>query len=285
MDEMKQITGPAAVQGSEEWKELRKQYRTASEAAVVLGLSPFQKPKDLKMVKAGTKEVFYSKSMRLGNELEPVARKKAEDLLGEPFEPQVWVRGKYLASLDGISFDGKTIIEIKVSKHTFDEVVEGRVLEHYVAQVRQQAYCCGAEAAFLVSMHPETLDVAITQVGWTGRESDFVSQLDAAWDSFDEMDVPEEIDMNDSSEWCALADQYREARLARDQADAKLKEVKERMVDKAGGNASGHGVKLYHVAGRKSVAYAKALKKFAPDADLSEFETVGEPSWSVRIEK
>jgi putative phage-type endonuclease len=285
MSEMKQITGPAAVQGSEEWKELRKQYRTASEAAVVLGLSPFQKPKDLKMIKNGTKEIFYSKAMQLGNELEPLARKKAEDLLGEPFEPQVWVRGKYLASLDGISFDGKTIIEIKVSKHTFDEVVEGRVPEHYVAQVRQQAYCCGAEAAFLVAMHPETLDVAITQVGWTGRESDFVSQLDAAWDEFDEMDVPEEVDMSGSEEWSELAEKYAFYKELANDASDMLNGIKERMVELAGGNASGHGIKLYQVTGRKSVSYAKALKKFAPDADLSEFETVGKPSWSIRVEK
>jgi putative phage-type endonuclease len=280
-----QITGSASVQGSDEWKELRKQYRTASEAAVVLGISPFQKPKDLKMVKAGKKEVFYSEAMRLGNELEPLAREKAEELLGEPFEPQVWIRGKYLASLDGISFDGKIIIEIKVSRSTFDGATIGIVPEHYVAQVRQQAYCCGAYAAFLVAMHPETRAIAITQVGWQGKDSDFIADLDAAWDEFDAMDAPEEIDMDDDADWGALVDRYRDAKLARDTADEKMKEVKEKMVSLAGGNAYGFGAKLYQVAGRKSVAYAKALKKYAPGVDLSEFETVGKPSWAIKVEK
>ena len=39
-------------QGSDEWLELRKDYRTASEASAVMGLSPFQKPEDMKLVKA-----------------------------------------------------------------------------------------------------------------------------------------------------------------------------------------------------------------------------------------
>lgn len=287
MSERKQVVGDAAVQGSDAWLELRKGYRTASEAAVVLGISPFQKPEDMKLVKAGLKEVYYSDAMRLGNELEPLAREKAEAHFGEPFEPQIWTNGKYLASLDGISFDGKMIIEIKVSKKTFEEVSDGIVPEHYKAQMRQQMYCSGAIAAHLVVLHPETHEIAVSDDIGNPDIQDFIAGLDAAWDEFDAMPIPElkaDIDMEGDPVWEMHSDKLKYLMEEKALLDEEIAKAKEALIERANGsNAHGNGVKIYHTEGRKSVSYAKAIKDLAPDADLSKYTTTGKPSWAVKV--
>ena len=54
------------------------------------------------------------------------------------------------------------------------------------------------------------------------------------------------------------------------------------LIELAGGkDALVHGRKLTHVAGRKSVAYAKALESLAPGADLSKWTSTSKDSWRL----
>ena len=54
-------------QNSQEWLDARKKYRTASEAAIVLGISPFTSVDDFKLIKAGVKQQYYSAAMKQGH--------------------------------------------------------------------------------------------------------------------------------------------------------------------------------------------------------------------------
>jgi len=67
----------------------------------------------------------------------------------------------------------------------------------------------------------------------------------------------------------------------RQKADAaREKELLASLINLADGkDALVHGRKLTHVAGRKSVAYAKALEALAPDADLSKWTSTSKDSW------
>ena len=101
------------IQGSTAWHEHRSHYRNASETAAVMGLSPWQKPYELWLVKTGRKITTETAVMRHGSETEPAARAAFEQESGLIMQPLVMVDGDYSASLDGITLAGDIIVEIK----------------------------------------------------------------------------------------------------------------------------------------------------------------------------
>ena len=70
------------VQGSAEWPEHRRKYRNASETPIVLGLSPWMTPYQLRAHKLGLTEPVVTPAMLRGTELEPAARAAYEALTG-----------------------------------------------------------------------------------------------------------------------------------------------------------------------------------------------------------
>jgi putative phage-type endonuclease len=101
------------VQGSPEWHEHRAKYRNASETAVVMGASPWQTPYQLWELRTGRRQPEVNAAMARGTALEPQARAAYEALTGHVMQPLVLVDGAYSASLDGLTFDGELIVEIK----------------------------------------------------------------------------------------------------------------------------------------------------------------------------
>jgi putative phage-type endonuclease len=62
------------VQGTAEWHEHRAQSRNASETPAVLGVSPWQTPYGLWLLRTGRKVQKVTPAMQHGSELEPAAR-------------------------------------------------------------------------------------------------------------------------------------------------------------------------------------------------------------------
>lgn len=128
-------------QGSVEWLELRRTKRAASETAAVMGLSPWQKPKDIVLAKQG-KQQKSNFAMQRGQSLEPIARQAYEEIVGM-LRPAVFVNGDYLASLDGIDFWNSLVVEIKCpvkgKESDLWKLVEmGEVPCHYKVQIQHQ---------------------------------------------------------------------------------------------------------------------------------------------------
>jgi len=155
------ITGESSVQGSDEWLALRTKYLTASEVAAVMGKSPFSDRMKTKSVKAGKTKVFVNKAMKLGSEMEPVARAAAEEAFGKSYEPSVWVddENDLLASVDGMDFSGEELLEIKIpfkaeAAPLWEDILDGNVPEHYLLQVQTQMAVTGAKRTrFFVWSH------------------------------------------------------------------------------------------------------------------------------------
>lgn len=152
---MNAITKVHLQQGTPEWHLHRSQFNNASEAAAVLGISPWfpRTPRQLAEVKLGLKAVHMNAAMSRGVQFEDAARKNACDSLDIDFEPGVFVRGDFSASLDGISPDGTTLLEIKIpakgqQSDLWKQVASGEgVPAHYMVQLAHQMYCCDAERA------------------------------------------------------------------------------------------------------------------------------------------
>jgi len=145
-------------QGSDEWLKLREGYFTASESSAIFGESKYISRAALMNEKKGIARKVSDYLQKLFDEGH-AAEEKARDLLefeiAETFQPIVAtleVEGlQLLASLDGISEDGKTVFEHKLWNEVLAENVRNEVLEpaHYW-QLEHQLLVSGAENVLFV---------------------------------------------------------------------------------------------------------------------------------------
>lgn len=144
-------------QQTQEWKDFRKTKIGASDAAPILGISPWKTPYQLWQEKVCGTEEESTPSMQRGLDLEPVARAAFEKEIGVMMMPKVVLNPKLdwqFASLDGISLDEKMIVEIKcASKEVHEMAKQKKLPEYYEAQIQHQMSVCGLDQAYYFSFH------------------------------------------------------------------------------------------------------------------------------------
>jgi putative phage-type endonuclease len=198
------------VQGSPEWHEHRQLHRNASETPAVLGVSPWVTPYQLWLHRTGRAEPAVNPAMRRGSELEPAAREAYEQLTGNVMQPLVLVDGEYSASLDGLTFDGDLVLEVKCpargrESDLWEQVQAGQLPEHYRWQVEHQLMVSGAKLAHvyvfdgrqgvLLEQRPDSARWMEIHRGWEAfmrfvvrdappplTDRDTVDRDDAAWE-------------------------------------------------------------------------------------------------------
>ena len=264
-----------------EWLEARKNYRTASEAAIVCGISPFTTPEKFKLIKAGLVKQYYNKAMADGHAQEEQIREWAGRELGMDFKEEVWVNGGYLASLDGI--DGTTLVEIKNSAFTYNHLAAGHVEEHYWLQIQQQLFCSPAEVGYLVAHNPKTGQYAISEL--ITPDPAAMVRIDDAWKVFDEMPMPEgDLNLDDNLDLLVLFERYATMKMEADDVKARMDTLKAQILAfSPERSASCRGHKVIYKKGATRVDYKKA----ATDAqlELAEYEKQGAPSYSINLAK
>ena len=140
-------------QGTLEWHRWRLAGIGSSDAPVIMGESNFKTARTLWSIKTGrVAEGGDSPAARRGRELEQLARRAYETHTGAQMEPACLVHERLewmRASLDGISFDGATVLEIKCPLSDRDQAAlrEGRVPVHYFAQLQHQLEVSRAQEA------------------------------------------------------------------------------------------------------------------------------------------
>ena len=128
------------VQGSKEWKELRRNLKMASESPAVLNMSPFQTPAELMKIKQGEEEVVANFAMKRGSRLEPIARSFVEEKYERLFSPAV-VEGKDLfgASLDGWDGGNDLVCRFSVYCESGDSIeLDVEYDEFWVLQIKRE---------------------------------------------------------------------------------------------------------------------------------------------------
>ena len=128
-------------QGTAEWLEWRSNGIGASDAPAIMGENPWKSSARLLAEKLGTVEKFAGNAaMARGSALEPEARKRYETITGNRVAPVCLQSCKHewqRASLDGLSPDGNTVIEIKVGDSVYKKTASTRqVPRYYVGQLQ-----------------------------------------------------------------------------------------------------------------------------------------------------
>lgn len=158
-------------QGSKDWLVWREKGMGSSDAAHLVGRAPWNSPEKLRHVKlAAVKDAPLDPrwstpvnfAMARGTRLEPMARTEFTLLTGIEMSPACvihdtipWLK----ASLDGLSLDRRSILEIKcmgLEKHK--RVLQtGLPPDYYLPQVHHQLLTCGPQVGlcYFVSFHPD----------------------------------------------------------------------------------------------------------------------------------
>ena len=144
--------------GSNEWKEMRKRFITATDAAAILGVSPWSNPRKLYESKKGMVEEYSNMAMDRGNFLEQEARVAFESIVDTKVHPEFHVSDLdpwAAATFDGINEDG-VLVEIKCPGIKAHEDLERKgIPNHYMAQCQHQLFVSGLESMYFFSYHPE----------------------------------------------------------------------------------------------------------------------------------
>ena len=146
-------------QNTPEWLEMRRSMIGASDCPVIMGLSPYKTAFELWEEKVLVKQQETSGAMARGHALESAARECFEKLTGLSVMPKVVIhaeRAWQMASLDGITFDGTTIVEIKCPNKEVHALAEkGIIPDHYMAQIQHQFSASGAVKGYYFSFSGE----------------------------------------------------------------------------------------------------------------------------------
>lgn len=139
-----------------DWYEWRKAGLGASDAPVVMGVSPWSTPYQLWEQKTGkTEKNAGNWATNRGNEMEPRARATIELHLGLDFPPVLAEHPDFpfmRASLDGYNEEFKIVLEIKCpGKEDHDKAAHGEIPAKYYPQLQHQLFVTGARKLFYYS--------------------------------------------------------------------------------------------------------------------------------------
>jgi putative phage-type endonuclease len=226
-------------QGTAAWHQHRLTHRNASEAATVLGVSPWQTPYQLWQLKTGRAQPEPpNAAMAWGTRMEPQARAAYEERTGLVMEPLVLVDGEYSASLDGLTLDGKLLLEVKCpakgkASGLWQAVSAGEIPLHYQYQLQHQLLVSRAELAHLFVWTEEEA-ILLEHV----PDPDSFTILCDSWDAFMKCvasDTPPPLTDGDTvvrtdEAWGEAARQYIALSAQADEVGDRLVEAKKRLL-------------------------------------------------------
>lgn len=217
-------------QRSPEWHQWRKGGVTASDAAVILGISPYKTLWRLWAEKTGRaveEDLSRNPNVMRGLKMEDRVRQCCEKVLGEDFLLPVCAESDenplFLASFDGVTESNiPTELKCPCQKNYESVVAEGENSEPYklyYPQVQQQIYVADAPYGWLMFYSPANNgDHRIFKVLRDDTLiADLVSGIDGFWDKV-QKDQPPAMDLErdlyipsdmDANDWIHYATDYR----------------------------------------------------------------------------
>lgn len=176
-------------QGTPAWEAFRASRRMASESAALLSCAPWypRTPYDLWEVKSGQRKIGVTPAMARGTELEATARALYEIERSNLMMPSIVDgEGGYAASLDGLSFDGDRLLEVKcpfkgTASKLWAEAIASRIPKYYRVQLQHQLMASKAECSDYAVYAWDAHRLAIIEVR---HDLAMQARIRAAWDEF-----------------------------------------------------------------------------------------------------
>ncbi len=276
-------------QGSDIWKDYRKNKIGASDVAPILGLSPFKTAINVYREKLGLEVPFCNSHMIRGNSLEPEARERFNQLEECFCVPEVYVSDKtpfMMASLDGFCPVTFKAVEIKCpNKRQEDISIEQSVPSVYYPQLQAQMYCADLQFIYyftywsyddysvvIVKRDEEFIDKMVKDIikFW----DDLQNFIEPPLQSKDYVDLSVDMEFNDlESEYCSVDDQIKSLEYTREM-------IRDKIIQKAQDkNSRGLWITVSKCKKKGNIDYKKipTLK----DINLEDYRKAGSEYWSI----
>ena len=277
-------------QGSDEWLNWRRGLLTATDAAMLLGLSPYCTAYKGWQRKVGdAPEQKMNPAMQRGHDDEPIARALFVQEYGINMEPccvESEIYNFIGASLDGISDCGKYILEVKSQRP--------------VSQV-PELHMCQMQHQFLST--DSTAEICFYVSHWQGENITFEVRPDLEWQKAylpkakefwkqvvfrepPEMTNKDYKSMVQSSEWYCYAKEYKriceEIKTLEEVKDSYKKEL----ITLCGEDSCfGAGIKVMKKFSKGRIDYKEACDVLnVRDDMLEQFRKSGSSSWAITVD-
>ena len=277
-------------QNSQAWQEWRSSVYGASDAAAMLGISPYKSRDTLLQEKATGNSAPVNDWMKAifaaGHAAETAIMPVLEARVGEPLYNLVGEAEGYIAaSFDGITYDHKTIVEHKLlrnsaaSRKRFDMAAQGELAEHDMAQVQQQLLVSGAERCLFCVSDGTAESLAIAEVF---PDADWFARIKSGWAHFSadllayRPNREDEAFIQAAAEWRAIKAQLAELEEAEKAARQRLETLGEESGQKT---LKGGGITITRTERKGSVDYSKIPE--LQGADLEPYRKEGSNYWKI----
>jgi putative phage-type endonuclease len=286
-------------QGSPEWKSFRINKIGASEASIILGLSPYMTRNELYREKMGlSPSKFETGSMRFGKDKEEWIRDQMSLRLNCNFQPKCFVSEENewaMCSVDGIDTNEQVVIEIKCTNKKDHELAKesGIVPEKYFPQLQHILYVTDYRSIWYCSYHQGDLIQFEVQ-----RDGVFIEEMIEIerrfWESLQNFESPEINEKHkeftkeeifyvakEDEEWKGLASTWKWIQDSKKEIEKHEKEVKDALISLSGGeNAQGYGLKLTKRTRIGAVDYSSII--ILKDIDLEEYRKESTTYWEIK---
>lgn len=287
-------------QNTPEWRAAKQRKIGGTAARVIMGVDPWQTPYQLWEQLTGRAEPPpINPAMRRGMEREGAARTAFEEHSGHIVQPAFASNPKYpwaIASLDGRTFDGEGLVEIKApGKDAHEETLRSGVPEHYFVQV--QHYLAVTEALWCdyVSYCPEhETPLTVLRVRADSAYHAILMAKEAEWyERHLVRDEPpakgdRDVIIRTDATWLEAARLYREAEAGSVEWGEKLNAARELLLSLRDGAAkvAGGGVSVTTFDVKGSLNWSALVKAATQQGiDVEAFRQPGRTQTRVSIEK
>jgi len=278
----------AYQQNTDEWLEMRKHHIGASDAAVIMEVSPWSTPYQLWEEKVGIRKPrVLNAAMARGNKLEDAAREAFIKMTGiVVFDEVVFRRGHswMMASLDGIDIERKNIVEIKCpGPDDHDLAVNGFVPPKYYPQLQHQMAVTGLDQC-----HYFSFDGREGVIVMVNRNDSYIEKLVQKEYEFYECMLnlePPKLTERDYEErhddlWNITAADWIACQNELEKLKAREEELRETLVGLSGNaNSRGSGIKVSRIVRKGSVDY-KSIPELE-GIDLNQYRKPTTECWRI----
>lgn len=277
-------------QNTQEWLDFRRSKIGASDAAAIMGVSPWQTRYQKWEEKVYGKDQEQNGAMARGTRYEEEARAAFEKMTGISVMPKVIVsseRDWMMASLDGVSFDGTIFTEIKVPNEEAHELAKrGVIADFYNIQMQHQYESDKKfQQGFYFSYFPRTKEGVVVEVK---KDELFIEEMLEEEEKFMELirsGTPPELcdrdyERHDDERWIGLSKEINELKSYRksiqEREDTKMEELKKISNHR---NAMGGGFRLTRIPTKGRVDYDQIPELMG--VDIERYRKPASERWTL----
>lgn len=283
---------PGLLQQSNEWLEFRRQRIGASDAPVIMEVSPWKTAYQLWQEKLALvpQANYKSFAMERGINLENDARLLFTAETGISVKPLIYLSRDNdwgMASFDGVSEDGNHAVEIKCpGKEDHQKALNKQVPEKYIPQLQHQMQVLELDKIYYLSYDPSDENDLIHFT--VNRDDKYIKAMikkeSEFWDCMQEVTPPKmsQRDYYERSDelWLALASEWKLINSQQKEFESKEKEARNMLISmSAGKNTTGGGIRLAKLVRKGNIDYANIPQ--LKEIDLEKYRKANSEFWKL----